>query len=112
MRFEAAVRLEDKVEVALNNKDWEAGYTAYKDILVGEWRGGGSSLTTGTGRPSIQPTRILVGEWRGGGSSSTTRTERPGIQPIRILVGEWRGRGPSSTTRTGRPGIQHTRIYW
>ena len=40
MRFEAAVRLEDKVETALNNKDWEAGYTAYKDILVGEGRGG------------------------------------------------------------------------
>ena len=40
MRFEAAVRLEDKVEAALNNKDWEAGYTAYKDILVGEGRGG------------------------------------------------------------------------
>ncbi len=40
MRFEAAVRLEDKVETALNNKDWEAGYTAYMDILVGEGMGG------------------------------------------------------------------------
>ena len=29
------------MKAALNNKDWEAGYTAYKDILVGEGRGGG-----------------------------------------------------------------------
>ena len=49
MRFEAAVRLEDKVEVALNNKDWEAGYTAYKDILVGEGRGVGGGQ--GENRP-------------------------------------------------------------
>ena len=31
---------EGGLKAALNNKDWEAGYTAYMDILVGEGMGG------------------------------------------------------------------------
>ena len=35
LRFEAAVRLEERVEAAVAAKDWEAGYLVYTQIKVG-----------------------------------------------------------------------------
>ena len=34
LRFEAAVRLEERVEAAVGRKDWGAGYTVYTQIKV------------------------------------------------------------------------------